>query len=324
LIQEDLMLLVGSRWSVAFGAYTLGATLKSDDLETAVNAAFAAKTIPSHPDAEMKISAPCGFYDPGTGPTFYPFLDGRGATWIGFGIRQVANTPNPAIVEALFRERATSQFGETWHLQKKKRLNGLRKAVKNEVADKTPFRLTEFGALFICLGSGECIACGAAGILVAKDLVGRIDALTRVAFTATQVSVGGDLLNVLRRQEDSITPWPTGTASLRRKRNKENESASVRMLNWSEKSQEAHDLLAVGFKPVKIEMQFGESAGKKSCEKVSVGLTGRVESVGWTDKIHDADPSPKIEARLSRLLDMDNQVRGLLLPVGTSPLPMGS
>ena len=318
------MLLVGNRWSVAFGAFTLGAKLTSDDLEVAVKAAFAAKVIPSHPDAEMKISAPCGFYDPSTPPTFYPFLDGRGATWIGFGIRQVANTPNPAIVEALFRERATSQFGETWHLQKKKRLNGLRKAVKNEVADKTPFRLVEFGALFVCLGSGECIACGAAGILVAKDLVGRIEALMRVAFTATQVSVGGDLLAVLRRQEESITPWPTGTASLRRKRKKENESCSVKMMSWAKDSQDAQDLLGTGWKPAKIEMQFGESVVKKICEKISVGLTGRIEAVSWGDKIFDADPSAKIEARLARLLDMDNQVRGLLLPVGTSPLPMGA
>jgi len=317
------MLLIGSRWSVAFGAFTLNAILKSDDLEVAVKASFDAHTIPTHPDAELKISAPCGFFDPSTAPTFYSFLDGRGATWIGTGVRQVANTPNQAIVEALFRERATSQFGETWHLQKKKRLNGLRKAVKNELADGTPFRLTEFGALFICLGSGECIACGAAAILVAKDLVGRIGALTRVSFTATQPTSSPALLRVLRRQEESITPWPTGTASLRRKRKKENESCSVKMMSWGQDSQDAKDLLITGWTPAKIEMQFGESEGKKICEKVSVGLTGRVESVGWGDKIQDADPSVKIEARLARLLEMDAQVRTLMLD-GTSPLPLES
>jgi len=316
------MMLIGSRWGVAFGAFTLGRALKSDDLEEAVKGSFGAHSIPTHPDKEMKISAPCGFYDPSTAPTFYSFLDGRGTTWVGFGIRQVTNNPNPAIVEALFRDRAKEQFGETWHLQKKKRLNGLRKAVKNELADRTPFRLTEFGALFVCLGSGECISCGAAGILVAKDLCGRIDALTRVAFTRTDPAVGGQLLALLRRQEDSITPWPTGTASLRRKRQKQIESCSVKMLNWSQASQDAQDLLGTGWKPCKIELQFGESAGKKVCEKVSVGLTGRIESAGWGDKIYDADPSVKIEARLARLLDMDAQVRALLVPAGVSPLPM--
>ena len=316
------MLLIGSRWSVAFGAFTLGATLKSDDLEAAVKASYAAKTIPTHPDAEMKISAPCGFYDPSTAPTFYSFIDGRAANWVGFGIRQLANIPNPAIVEALFRERASSQFGATWHLQKRKRLNGLRKAVKNECADRTPFRLVEFGALFVCLGSGECIACGAAAILVAKDLVGRIEALMRVSFTSTQASVGGELLNVLRRQEEQITPWPTGTASLRRKRNKENESASVKMLNWSATSHEAQDLLTAGFKPARIEFQWGESGQKKICEKANVGLTGRIEAVGWGNKLTDADPSPGIEERLARLIDMDTQVRGLLIPAGATPLQM--
>jgi hypothetical protein len=314
------MLLVGSRWSVGFGSYTLGAALKSDALEEAINASYAAHTIPQHPDRQMKISAPCGFYNPGTAPSFQSFLDGRGATWVGTGIRQVANIPNPAIVEALFRDRALSQFGDAWHLQKKKRLNGLRKAVQNEVADGTPFRLVEFGALFVCLGSGEVISCGNAGILVAKDLVGRIDALTRVAFTSTDPAIGGQLLALLRRQEDSITPWPTGTAALRRKRQMALESCSVKGLNWAQNSQDAHDILHSGWKPARIEVQWGEAQGKKLCERATVGLTGRIEAITWGDKINDADPQARIEDRLARLINMDTQVRELLLP-GT-PLPL--
>jgi hypothetical protein len=325
LILEDLMLLTGSRWTVAFGAYTLGAQLKTDDLESAASGAYTANSIPAHPDKEMKISSPCGLLDPNKPPTFHPMLDGNGNSWVAFGVRQLSNAPNPAIVEALFRQRAEEQFGTAWDLTKKKRLNGLRKAVKNEVADKTPFRLVEFGAVFVCLGSGEIISAGNAGVIVAKDLVGRIDALSRVAFAASSPDTGGLLLAYLRRQSEKLIPWPTGTVSLRRKRKKENESCSVKMMGWTQDSQDAADILLAGWKPVRIEVMWGEEGQKKVCERGTVGMTGRLESVSWGDKIGDSDPCVKIEARMGHLLVMDAEVRhGLQASGSATPLPLDS
>lgn len=310
------MQILSSRWTVSFGAFTLNGSLNGEILDSVLEASAAAFKVPSSPDGEVKLAAPCSMFDPGGPVVGLRFLGPDGSTWIGCGTRQLSNAPNPALVEAAFRARALSEMGEEWSTFKKKRLNGLRKAVRRDQAARTPFRLSESGAVFICIQTGEVITIGHAGQAVARSLVGRSAVLSRVSFTAPDKANAGKLLTILRRQEDSIIPWPTGSASLFRRRNEQNESASVRMLSWAQNSQDAHDLLSQKWKPRKIELQWGDE------RKGGLDLSGVLCSVKWAGPIKAGDPSSFVETRLAMLSEMNAQVSRLVVEATGTPLPL--
>jgi hypothetical protein len=310
------MQILSSRWAVGFGSFTLSGALTTEILDAVLAASAQSFQVPARPDGEVKIAGPCGMYDPNGPATPLRFLDSDGNTWVGVGTRALSNTPNPALVEAAFRTRALEEFGENWASQKRKRLNGLRKSVKSTLATATPFRLSEAGALFISLANGEVILVGHSGAAVCKDIVGRNAALSRVAFTSPDKANANKLLSILRRQEESILPWPTGSAALFRRRKDQNESASVRMLSWAHASQDAVDLLHQNWKPKKIELQWGDE------RRGSLDLTGSLCSVRWSGPIRAEDPTSVVEARLGMLLDMNRQVTSLVADAGGTPLPM--
>lgn len=307
------MQLLSSRWSVSFGRFTLNGALSAEDLDRCLEAAAAKFAVPEHPESEMRLPAPCGLYDPAGPVAAHRFLDSDGNTWLGVGTRLVANTPNPAMVEAEFRRRAADRFGPEWGIAKKRILNGIRRTTKREMAARTPFRLSEVGAIFICVQSGEIVTVGNAGMTIAKDLVGRVSALSAWAFRAPEKENAPKLLSILRRQEDSILPWPTGTASLKRKRGDVKESCSVRMLNWSAGSEDAASLIAQHWLPEKIQMNWGD--GRFGV----VDLTG-LTSVRWVGNISVPDPHETVEIRLSMLLEMDRRVRALIVEAGAPVL----
>jgi len=310
------MLLLSTRWTVSFGQFTLNGALKTEELDTCLSAVASAFAIPEHPDKEMKLAAPCGLYDP-SGPVIsHSFLDADGNTWLGVGTRLVANTPNPALVEAEFRRVAEMEFGSAWNETKKKRLNGLRFRIKAEMAAKTPFRLGETGALFICIQNGALVSVGHSGMLVAKDLVGRTSVITNSKFRSSSDEFKGPLLAILRNQGASELPWPTGTASLKRRRGDVNETASVKRLGWGTDSQDATDLLNQGWRPIKIEVDWGDH------RSAIVDLTGSMASVRWPSKITLPDPSGVVEHRLGQLLAMDARVRGMFVAAIGSALPL--
>lgn len=310
------MQILSSRWAVAFGAFTLSGNLTTEILDTVLAASAQAFQVPARPDGEVKISGPCGMYDPNGPATPLRFLDASGNTWIGVGTRALSNTPNPALVEAAFRTRALEEFGENWTATKRKRLNGLRKSVRSTLATTTPFRLSEAGALFISLANGEVILVGHAGAAVCKDIVGRNAILSRVAFTSPDKANANKLLSILRRQEESILPWPTGSAALFRRRKDQNESASVRMLSWAHESRDAVDLLTTGWKPKKIELQWGDE------RRGSLDLTGSLAAARWSSPIRAEDPTSSVETRLGMLLEMNRQVTALVAEAGGTPLPL--
>jgi hypothetical protein len=301
------MQILSARWTTSFGAFTLGAQIKSVELDAAFHASAIAFAPPANPEKVMKLCSPCGMFDP-TGPAVgHSFLDGNGNTWIGVGTRMYSNAPSPSLVEAEFRRLAKERFGDEWSTAKKSKLNYQRKVAKTNLAGRTPFRLGEVGALFICLQSGETISVGHGGEMVAKDLCGRIESLTRVNFASIQKEMPGHLLSWLRLQDEATLPWPTGTVSLFRRRMEFNESASVRMLNWSQGSQDAADLLSQSWKPSKIQVQWGDG------RFATIGMTGRIGTVSWGGKVEGDDPSELIESRLTRLLAMDAEVRAKLI-----------
>ena len=311
------MQLLSTRWSVSFGQFTLQGDLAPDALEGAITTSAQMKSIPAHPEGIMKIASPCGLYDPNADAVAHRFLDGRGYTWLGVGTRLVSNVPNPALVEAAFRARAVAEFGDSWDTTKKRRLNGLRKAVKRDLAERTPFRMSESGALFICLQTGETVSVGHGGMLVSKDLVGRIGSLKSVSFRSSDKTNATRALAILKHQEDGTTPWPTGTASLKRKREQQTESASVRKLNWVQ-SQDATNLIHLQYKPERIELSWADHSG-------IADLTGGLAVIHWPKKIGAADPQEDVEARLRKLLELDDQARALFLSAsGESPLPLGA
>lgn len=307
------MQLLSTRWSVNFGRFTLNGTLTAEDLDTCLAAVAQKFAVPERPELEMRLPAPCGIYDPAGPVVAHRFLDSDGNTWLGVGTRLVANTPNPAMVEAEFRRRAAEQFGPEWGLAKKRRLSGLRRATKREMAARTPFRLSEVGAIFICVQSGEIVTVGAAGMAIAKDLVGRVATLSHAAFRAPEKENAPKLLAILRRQEESILPWPTGTAALKRKRGDSKESCSVRMLSWAAGSADAAGLIAQHWLPEKIQMDWGD--GRKG----TVDLSG-LASVRWVGSISQPDPHNAVEIRLSMLLEMDRRVRALIVEAGAPVL----
>ncbi len=313
------MQLLSMRWGVSFGQFTLMGTLTPDLLEKVFATSADMAAMPAHPEAELKLAAPCSLYDPNLPPTPISFLDRDGNTWIGVGTRVVSNTPNPALVEALFRHKAHAEFGDEWTKGKgiKKRLARMRKEARLELAIQTPFRMSEAGALFVCLSSGALVSIGHGGITIAKDMVGRAKELHRVAFRLVDKTNQQKALAILQQQDADITPWPTGTAALRRRRGDVTETCSVRRLKWSKDSQDAADLLLTNWKPEKIELQFADSS------VCAADLTGGIASMRWTGTIRDADPSPVIEARLSSLLVKDAAVRDLFVKAtGDQPLPM--
>jgi hypothetical protein len=311
------MQILSSRWGVSFGAFTLNGRLTGDILDEVLLGSAQAFSIPARPDGEVKLAAPCGMFDPGGPVVGLRFLGENGDTWVGVGTRMLANSPNPALVEASFRTRAHNEIGENWSSAKKKRLNGLRKACRRDLAATTPFRLSESGALFVCLGTGEVVTVGQAGQAVCRDLVGRSAVLSRVAFTQPDKANAGKLLTILRRQEDSIIPWPTGSAALFRVRSEQKESCAVRMLSWAQNSTDAQDLLSQRWKPRKIELQWADE------RKGSLDLSGALSSVKWAGGIRVDDPQPAIETRLAMLLTMNSQATRLVAEATAPLLPMG-
>jgi len=311
------MRVLSTSWPVSFGQFTLNGRLTSDALERAINGAASAHTVPSRPEKEVRIAAPCGLFDPSGPVVVHSFLGPDGSAWVGVGTREVTNAANPALVEARFRARAAEEFGDGWNFVKKRKLANLRRTVKAEMAASTPFRLGDAGAIFICLADGQTVVVGKSGIKVASDLVQRIPELTHVRFRGVVRDNRRSLLAILRRQEEEIIPWPNGTASLTRRRLEVNESASVRSLSWAANSQDAHDLLAQNWRPVKIELQWAD--GRKG----SLDLTGGLCSVKWGRPIRAADPHSDVEDRLGMLLNMDGAVQILVRGTLGTPLPMG-
>jgi len=312
------MQLLSSHWSVSFGAFTLSGVLKSDDLEAALRTSATILSVPAHPEKEMKLHAPCGMFDPSAPAAPEHFLDGSGNTWVGIGTRTVANSPSPSLVEPEFRRLALERFGTEWPTTKKSKLNYLRRKAKMDLAARTPFRLSEAGALFVCLQTGAVVSVGHAGVAVAKDLVGRVGELMSVNFSLPVLATSAALLAFLRLQENSSLPWPTGTAALYRKRGDAKESCSVRQLSWQGQSADAMALINNNWRPAKVEVQWDAT------RKGIVGLTGRLEGVSWGAKIEAADPHPTVESRLARLIEMDEEVHAVLLscaPEGTPLFP---
>ena len=311
------MQILSRRWGVTFGAFTLNGRLTGDILDEVLLGSAQSFSVPARPDGEVKLAAPCGMFDPAGPVVGLRFLAEDGGTWIGVGTRMLSNSPNPALVEASFRTRAHNEIGENWSVAKKKRLNGMRKACRRDLAAGTPFRMSESGALFICLGTGEVITVGQAGQAVCRDLVGRSAVLSRVAFTQPDKANAGKLLTILRRQEESIIPWPTGSASLFRVRSEQKESCAVRMLSWAENSQDAHDLLSQRWKPRKIELQWGDE------RKASLDLSGVLCGVKWGGPLKMDDPQPFIETRLGMLRAMNGEATRLVSEATAPLLPMG-
>lgn len=308
------MQIYSARWSVLMGRFTLNGTPSAEKAEEAILLAASKFAIPDSPEGEVKIAAPCGMWDPASPVTVLRFLDEDGNTWLATGTRALANSPNASLVEADFRRRAQIAFGDDWPQAKKARLNGIRRTTRREMASKTPFRLSEAGALFICLQTGEVICVGHAGALVASDLVGRCSEWSAVSFPKPDKAMSRGLQAYLEHQEDSVLPWPSGTATLSRKRGESTDGCSVKQLNWGSSSREGADLLAQGWHPSKIQLQWGDGRWG------TLDLTGHLASVVWPGKVLSADPTETIEWRLGRLREMDAQVSHRIAELVPTPL----
>lgn len=305
--------LLSTNWSLKFGQFIVSAVIPSDKLEEAFAVCASSFAVPAHPEGEMKIHAPCGILDPSGVVVGHHVLDGDGNTWVGVGTRTCANTPNPALVEAEFRRRAFDLFGSDWSAVKKGKLSRVRKQAKTFLACQTPFRLSDSGALFVCLQTGQFLAVGKAALEVAKDISLRIEEIGDCVTSEPAPERSNALLAFLRTQEDSGTPWPTGTASLNRLRGDLRESCSARLMSWADGSTDAEALLDQGWHPIKIEIGWDKHFGK-------IGLTGRLEAITFPGKIEGADPFVEIELRLGQAVAWDQQVQVLIQSFSDQPV----
>lgn len=310
------MQLLSTRWSVTVGQIALNGTVSASRAEEAILASASALELPAHPEGEVKRSLPCGLYDPQAPVVVHRFLDADGNTWLGVGVRAVANTPNPAYVEAEFRRRALAQLGETWASQKPRVLNAIRRQSKEDLAVNTPWRMSQAGAFFLCLQTGAVLVVGAAGCDVVADLMGRCAEWSSVSWPKLDKEAHTVLLAYLRSQSASRLPWPTGSASLVRQRGEVLDHLSVRDLAWDETSAEAQALLDAGWHPLKIQLMWGDE------RKAILDRSKTLASISWTQKLVEEDLSDAVERRLGLALGMIEQVRATVAAIEGDMTPL--
>jgi hypothetical protein len=196
-------------------------------------------------------------------------------------------------VEATFRERARVEFGDEWDMTKKKRLNGLRKVVKNDLADAQPYKLKSTGAIFFSPSCGRWLLLGSGALASAQDLQGRIPwlqmGLSDFAQPATE-ETAVHLLALLKSKSEKL-PWPSGGATLVHTNGDRRDTASIKGADFSDPAEALAGLLADDWMPESVELSWGNMVG-------TMGRILRLTSLRFRGPVKDADPSVQVESRL--------------------------
>lgn len=302
------MKILGNSWPLAFATYTHDGNIKTDDLAVALEAAR--KMAPEAEPCEkvQRIVSPCDLLDPTAPFQVRTVLDSAGNTWAMVGVSVVTNAPSASLVEAEFRRSILAAIGPDWGKSKKSLIKYHRLKAKATQTKRTPYRLTEVGALAVCLLTGEVVMLGGGAAVLAHDLCGRIPSLQSLTLTGKADAGKAALYGILRRQDQGTVPWPTGTAALSRVRSDSKETCAVKLLSWVEGSEDALALISQGWRPDRIEVQWANGRG-------NIDRTLRLCSITWPSKLDGDDLMSQIEERFALMLDRDREVRALVVDV---------
>lgn len=285
------MLILSPSWRALMGSTAILGHPEIESLESALRLRHDFKPEPK--TGLHEFVRPCHPFEV-TKPPVIVRLDADGDTWWLWGCRVDSNAPPPALVEAKFREAARIEFGDGWDTQKKKRLDGLRKKVKNDLADDQPYKLKSTGAIFFSPSSGRWVLLGTGAQACARDLSGRTEWLKigLADFAQPPTEGNGKHLLALLRSKSEALPWPSGSAVLAHEDEGQHESASVKGKDFTAPADDLDGLIKKGWLPRTVDVAWPTISG-------SVDTTLRLVSLRFKGAVKDADPSLVVEQRLA-------------------------